>query len=552
MSHFKHAFRLYARRFWKEAAAFWIVSGVASWMALRGPGNYPHAAFSVLEGLTLLCAVVRLMQAENVFRTLGGWRVRPVRGSTLRRARWTLLFLMLTPAIAARVTVTALIFSPGIEEWSLLATSVWLPLLLGIALGGAAAGMIGRDAWAGQEHRYPALAGGVVLGACGMVLGFVISRQSPVTNSWGGGTNVAPLLTAASGDIEGGKPKMAAGAALLVRLPARAGATTDFGGSRAEITECTPEGKRLLVTVEITAPSAVLRPAFHAQPGVQGRGASLFIRYGDGNWAGSLPGSHLAVASSLPGLSAEKFVFGNSFATPLILPENTKTGEELLAGAEVFLFDRCVPGNPPRPRVVPDDPAALAEKTMPTDLPGLLERLKLDPVAGERMIAKGWTQEALPLLRSHLLAGLPLGEKSLSVLIGLRDPALAGALHRAMVTTRVQKRVFLLSVRDHPGIDWPALAMKAWRRNNFRPIVGEEMERNPWIFPAAAAGHRPALLDLAAQWCVKAPGKSEIAEVIARGSWNGEVNEFPAWLHANLERLQWNRDLARWEIPDSP
>lgn len=559
MSHFTHTVRVYLRRFWREMVIFWAVSGTASVMALRGAGNYPDAGLSMLEGLVLLIVVVRLMQAENVFRTLGGWQVRPVHGRTLRNARWVLLMMNLAPAVAGRMAVTALTFSPGGKEWLVLMLAVWLPLLLGIAVGALGAGLLGRDARSGEAYRYPALAGGVVVCALGLAAGFAAARQSPARQSWGsGGGGTGLLLSEAGGDLSNGRPKPVAGMKELMRLPMRAGASAEFGGCRAVLSECAVSGTRVMATLEITAPCAALRP--WALSSVRDKDHVILVRYSDGNWARSSYTSHDTDATVLAGLTAEKFIFGCSFTSPLILPENNRTPEQLLAEAELFFFVPAERGGyGPGPQdwsVASRVPKAAEAEPKPAPAPALSEllaRLKIDPQAGEEMVKRGWTAEAMPLLREHLLNGLPLKEKSLAAVIALKDPSLAGALQKAMLTTRIYDPKVLALVRDHPGIDWSALAAAAWHRNNFRIRTGADFGwKNPWTGLAVTTGHGPALRELAAQWCLNPPASAEIHGVIAASAWNGEVKDFPAWLRANVDRLQWHAAGSRWVLPEQP
>ena len=615
MTHFMHTLRLYARRFWREMAAFWIISGIASYMSLRGPGNYPHAGLTVLEALALLCAVVRLMQAENVFRTLGGWQARPIRGATLRRARWTLLAVLLAPAVAGRVAVTALTFPLGTAEWLTLATAVWLPLLAGIVLGAAAAGWIGRDARWSSEYHYPALVWGVILTAGGMALGWKIAGHSRVGTGWSGGGGAAQLLIAGTGDLENVRTKTLDSMTPILRLPLHAGASAEFAGCRATITECAGAGLRVMALLEITAPAASLRPWLASPGSAKGESMALLIRYSDGSWARAANRMDASLSSSLPGLSAEKFTLGGSFASPLILPENDKTLEQLCAGAELVFFvrqPRSPAGPAPQDWVSPPAPGPPQRETPPqTDaarriteamrnlsadrydresrtnnalaaagaegvplilaqnwgeyhwqdiarpilelhvtaahLPLFLENLQRDPRLGEVMIAKGWAAQALPTLREHLQNGLPLGPKSLTALAALKDPALAAALTAALQRTGITDPKVLTSVRDHPGVDWPALAAEAWRWNNFRTrdVVDAE-HRNPWTWLAAAAGHRPAFQSLAARWCLTPPGLEEIRSFIPTELWDGSLSDFPAWLRANFDHLAWDTATSRW------
>ncbi len=255
-----HTLRTYFRRFWREITGFWLLSGVASWMTWRDPGAQALAGMTVLESLALLVAVIRLMQAENVFSTLGGWRVRPLSRLTLRHARWGLFALLLLPAVLGRVSVCAALFSPGVAEWRVLAVQVWLPLLTGCVLGAAAAGWIGRDASHGNAYKTPALIWGVILISAGSWAGYAVSRRSFYSSRGSSTGSPAPFVRAKSPLLEKGVPREAATMVPLVRLTLRAGEVQSNGCCRITLTECVQSGGRARLAVAITVPASGLRP----------------------------------------------------------------------------------------------------------------------------------------------------------------------------------------------------------------------------------------------------------------------------------------------------
>ena len=177
----------------------------------------------------------------------------------------------------------------------------------------------------------------------------------------------------------------------------------------------------------------------------------------------------------------------------------------------------------------------------------MLRLLETDGRIGSVMVQKGWTAEALPLLRKHLVEGLPLTFAGVKALADLKDESLAPALRRRFlfadpIWKPLDDAVRLgESLRDHPGINWPELARQKWHRQG-SPV---------WAEQCARAGDKAILRHMAARWLGAStpPDKPTIQDWIARESWDGEATEFPAWLRANFDRLQWDPEGKRWRIP---
>ena len=231
--------------------------------------------------------------------------------------------------------------------------------------------------------------------------GFALSRGD--MHGGGGSNSGAPgRLIPSSFSENGADTNIPFGAKVpLLRLPLRAGATAYFAGCRATITECAASGLRCLLSLEITTPSSALRPWVRAN-GPNGKtGVELYIRYADGTWAPQVDHGTYSMNSSLPGFAAEKYSLGGSFSSPLILPENNKTWEQLQEGSELVV---CVPAlHGTAERVRAEWPAAPSHRrTWNPDAPA-----PPSTPAAERV------QRAVDYLRNHGSSGEQVAWKEL-------------------------------------------------------------------------------------------------------------------------------------------
>jgi hypothetical protein len=123
--------------------------------------------------------------------------------------------------------------------------------------------------------------------------------------------------------------------------------------------------------------------------------------------------------------------------------------------------------------------------------PALLDFLKLDPRAADIFLGKGWFNDALLIIKDHLIEGRIPSPDVFLELAKLRDPNLGAPLQREFLrlTSRVEEIGNLL--RDHPNVDWNALIKEGWHRRKYN--IGTDAEW--WIFAnwAAQKGDTSAL-----------------------------------------------------------
>jgi hypothetical protein len=183
--------------------------------------------------------------------------------------------------------------------------------------------------------------------------------------------------------------------------------------------------------------------------------------------------------------------------------------------------------------------------------PALLRLLETDGRMGSVMIGKGWKAEALPLLRRHLVDGLPLTLPALLALAAEKNATLAPALrHRILHWDRSrfwqEEDPFMEALRDHPGIDWQQLQSDKWQANAETGTVSRTISER-----CASTGDRIIFREMAGLWLRggKLPAKNTLHQWISPAAWDGELKDFPAWLRANFDRLQWDPAAARWTLP---
>lgn len=635
MSLFFHAIKTLLRRFWPSVLVFWVVSITASLWAARLPSSFPDLPLTVLEVLAWLWLSLRILLSESVFRTQGGWEVRPLGRGVAWTSRWGLYLVILLPPLILRAVSQSVALRWSFAQWAAGGAGDWWGLGAVVLAAGAVisiAGQISRRGWTAR----------VMLGVAG-VCAIVVLIKSPLTWRWmgdrqgrGSGSEfsvmppgLAALIPPGDRGIEiyfgGGSPPEPVALRMIARLPARQGAEADAdaGGARVRIEELEPLEEHLRFRLLVEGPVAVLE-SWKKDATV------VALRYADGTWGWPRGyGGQRSAKTVLPGFATMNREESGELLSPRIYPWTTAGWEELLKGAELFVLIPTAAKDPaPLPlKDYPVVPSAIGDREKTIPLPNLTEqaspqeiqaavRAALDqiritpydypslpdsilaragaaaipavleslpfgekawsnrirgflieyaneaqrpamrqyleqyPEVADVFIAKGWKEEAIPVLCRFLEEGRPLGTASLKALAALRDPALArGLWNQALLGDDGYYENFALveALKDHPGLDWKALVLKACRASARK--WGETSES--WLEFAAPLGDRITFHEQAAAWLLKPkpPSREKIQAWIAESAWSGESAEFPAWLRANFDRLQWDAALARWDLP---
>lgn len=374
-------FKIYLSRFWPEALAFWAVSITASIWAAFDHNGFPDAAFATLEALAWFVFTLRLMQAETTFLTLGGWKARPISVGTLAVAGWALYFMVLIPPMLVRTTCLATMLHWTIQDWIQYGALTWL-LLLGILLVGAAIlaaiGKIARGGiWAkwlvilvGAGICWVFLSVGVLLTGYRTVQTIGGEAGSGPPNTPRGLMAYVPKTDRVIESFLGGSPSIdEPGLRLIARVPTKSGAITNHDGMMFRVTESRPTGARLNVTIEIRGPSERFKD-WGDRSASKSR-VVLAVRYANGMWGWVRNYNREWKVNYLAGFPIMNRLEQGEFLSPKMYPWVSAPWEELLDGAECYLFvtDSSVE-LPPAP-LIPEFPMSIGSREMTVELPTL-------------------------------------------------------------------------------------------------------------------------------------------------------------------------------------
>jgi hypothetical protein len=307
------------------------------------------------------------------------------------------------------------------------------------------------------------------------------------------------------------------------------------------------------------------------------------LRYSNGTYATCQDHRRIRNLVRIPLLSANEWVFSGDFISPLSLPEFDGKPEDLLSGLELLFFEEdlskpAVKTEPWRtnffrneqPKAASFHPITMEElfsrfpwsdddwnktarpflvmNATKKDLPFLLDRLEMDNRLMSVFGEKGWTADAMPVLRKLADERIPMGIECIEELVKEQDASLSAdlmaiALQHTQGLDRLEK-----ALRSQPGFDWPAFAREAWKRQKYS---------NNWLEPRGDFW-------LIALWAAREGDESaflRIAEEAARGKkWEkeqlmslvqGEHEDVVGFVREHLGKLRFNPGSRRWQAGDS-
>ena len=185
-------------------------------------------------------------------------------------------------------------------------------------------------------------------------------------------------------------------------------------------------------------------------------------------------------------------------------------------------------------------PLLLAHATA-EDRTALLERLPDDTRLSAIFRAKGWEADAVPVLRARAADGLPFDEDSLLILAAARDPSLTDDLQRAAARIDTGLEDIAKLLRNHPGIDWQAAALEAWRLRKYQLL---DLDRMRGIsYRAAQAGDPTAFRYLAEQATLQERGFEErLRKLVA-----AEHPDPTAFVRQHMARMAFDPASRMWK-----
>lgn len=575
--------RHYRSRFGWEIAAFWLVSLGNSALLVGNVRSSVLSATAVLEIVALAWITVRLVLAEDGFRTSGGWKARPfspiVRHLLPLALAAVVVFL---PAVARAVAFHRLFpgtpwIDLGVGGW-LRQYGVWLicialPLkLFGLLILQGVEGRAKSAAWA-----VLALILLPLLATTGM--DFAKKRQQRIFSRSGDGDprTLAPgiqLEFPGTHDFLGpwndpiSESKVPA-ARVLLRIPLDA--TSMPAGVSVRSSGASLRGARVNVDFSALFNDSIL--PFWLKEAVP------VLRYADGAVGSCLQQRSSDLGPPLPFLRTTEWRFSGDFASPLSLPEFEGDPMTLTRGLELMFF---VPDESQPPLVTDpkryrsesavDAPFQFAPATMAElftqfpwpdpvwyktalpflkdhatreDVPFLLERLRSDTRLADFFFAKHWTADAMPILRELAKERLPLTPAAIIALAGEKDPELAADLAALALDLKFGLEEIESALRAQPGFDWPAFAKELWRRRKYT-INWLDPYGNCWLpaLWAAQEGDFTAFRRTAEE---AASGKKWEAEQLA-ALVTGRHADLIGFLRENIDRMKFDPATRKWRL----
>lgn len=540
------ALRHYWSRFGWEITAFWFVSGANSLLLARGSASGMTSAMAVLEIVALAWITVRLVLAEDGFKTNGGWQTRPF--STSLRTVFPVVIaavVVIAPALI-RVLIHRHLFD-GVAAWTDYGFVSWLrqvgcwfvfgvlPLkLFGTLILQGVDGRARTAAWATLAL--------ILLPITASMGTFFGKRDGYYRQSGANSTRllaqgIQQEMKGATDFIGTWNDPAETGEVPAARLLAKVAFDSNASPAGIALLAGSPSlrGSRVIVRIR----------ALLLDPGLAARlkDAVAILKYADGTCATCEMIATSNFGSPLPFFPADDWRFSGDFVSPLSLPEFEGDPRQLTRGLELYFFepdwDRPLSVDPKRvrnrdgrPEVFPFSPVTMEElftqfpwpdnlwrdialpflvmNATRKDFPFLLDRLEMDNRLMSVFIEKGWTADAMPVLRKLAKERIPMGIECIEELVKEQDASLSAdlmaiALQHTQGLDRLEK-----ALHSQPGFDWPAFAREAWKRQKYS---------NNWVEPRGEFW-------LIALWAAREGDESaflRIAEEAARGKkWEKE------------------------------
>ena len=591
-----HSLLPYLRRFRFEWLGFWAVSAALSWALATDQEGAALYRLKTFELVLLTVVVARLALSETVFKTTGGWRSRPLTRNAVGWARfWTLVILLglplllrlavwwkMVPMVGARRMevlrddATGLgLFIGGAFLFSYLVSKLIererrglaLFFVLPLAVGGALMWL-----WSGISSRPGIMSGGSLRGY-GMTLGMRAAFPEGTTFIGTGRDQASDARMVRE----------------IMRIPLRAGGSQSKDGFTVTIRSISVSDR---LTVDLTeyVPDKAFDDDF--------RNRAYAVRYGDNSVAGEVDGGIYLQGLKALFYFSEKNTRSSVFRSSRDYPWNEWGWDRLLDGAELVLFqvtdERLRPQEEkfeigekltigdalvrnalralhPKDqefnvRMVDEISASredvvalllkwpvwsddafnklvlpiLGKRAEERHRVALEERFLSDPRLAGFLMEKGWGDSVMPELIRRLKGNYPLDSQELVMVAGLKDAPLADALVAAFFRLRGKNEAVAAALKDHPGVEWPAVVREGWEQEK----TGYPVFTQWWTFAnwAAREGDVSALRQLAVE---AANGKKwereQLTEIVDSGG------EDPVrWLARNHERMRYDPVMKRY------
>jgi len=505
---------LWRRHRW-ESLFYLVCSCLLSGLLWKEIGETYYQGLAALEVASLVWLVTRVAFTQPGFGTFGGWRTRPSQRTRYWGCEVLFLAFLLGTATALRMMTAAELLQPVAEDWRVL----WNELGVGffrvmILFGVCKIVGIGLEENDSRTVR-PRCAWGIVLTfVVGVLVAFNFKGWRPVGGGTMDGRQIDPrgLLGVQNWqwlrrgfDRAGQVPSMK-----IVKLPLENGAAWSEKGVRIELVEFRRVGDMVEARVEVRT-----NEASHDELPPDGW---LMLVFPNGYFGAVAHGSRRNEATKVPLISFDERTYTARFYTPLLIPENELSPEELLKGTELWigledaklLPERRQPYEPEigpsreektrmllisyssddlkeakmylggKGRSAMDEVLAaspwskgsvhdivvpyLIEHAGEDEKVRLLKMLRRDPVIGDVFLEKGWADLAEPILREHLNKGKSLTRRSLIYLAKLDEKEMGPRLENQLLRLTGDFDEAAEAVRKHSGVNWNQVRRTAWER----------------------------------------------------------------------------------------
>ena len=535
---------LWRRHCW-EVLAYLTFSCLLSGLLWKGTGESFYKGLAGLEVASLVWLVTRVALTQPGYGTFGGWRSRPSQRSSYWFGEILFLAVPLLSASLVRIVTAAELLKPTTNDWPFLWES-WGEGFFQIGLIFVVCKIIGIGLEENDTRRArPRLAWGIVLT---LVVGsFVVSGFKGKALGSGGTMNSSQIDPRGlpgvmdwhwlrAGYNRGGEVS----AMNVVKLPLEEGTSWRDQGIRVKLEKVSRKGDMVETRIEVVTTENCEYEL--------SKNGWLTLAFPNGYFGSSQSGSYSNEMTKVPLIGFGRRIYRNRFFTPLLIPENELSPEELLEGTELWLgledpkllaggVRDDAPDNDARDdeeirtllaSYFAEDMKA-AERTLKRrggramegvlaaapwckeslgkvvipylikhagedEKERLLALLRKDPLVADVFFKKGWLDLADPILRQHLEAGKTLSKDSLIHLANLDEDGMAPRLENQLLRLSGDIDKAALAVRGHPDVDWDRVRLTAWNR-----MAAGFGSHHVWALWGAEMGEKEALRVLLAK-----------------------------------------------------
>lgn len=367
MSAFRHSLVTLSIRLRWELLAFGLLVLAACAAPFTGLGPQVMISLAGLETLLLFWITLRILLAEDGFKTSGGWQCRPVPPASLFGSQVALLALVILLPLILHALVIHRLFQPSPEQWQAFLRGSLFKTLLGWLVFAVALKLFSLLILRPLEGVARKAAWSVLVIVLVPVLLTALPDRLYRNPNGRGGSGEAPKQLAQSiqqllpdttefiGEWNDSGPKEVPQARLLIRLPLPARSTSAGPGLMLESSSARLEGKRFAVQLSLQALDLSIIGRISNNP-------VAVVRYSNGMYGTCLRHRVSQTASAAPFLPTHAYRFEGSFVTPFSLPEHRTAAPDDFRPVEILFFgiDEKLPLLPGSLDRLPADPAAPA------------------------------------------------------------------------------------------------------------------------------------------------------------------------------------------------